>query len=447
MPFGRRSVEGHQTSPRHIWQYFSHQLRCGSWRFGVAKSGGESAGVVIPYLSTAKMFFVLTQACISILLFFAFAMDPQFVFALADSWSHKAPSPLPYQNATLTGRVENNDGKLRLILSNGSPQEFRGVCRISLGSDDNQKEVGQVELTLPAQDTLLLQITNILPSGDQYTLAIFDQNGSRRFLKIAPLRRVSDPTAAIAITLTPVQSQRSKAIGTLSIVGTSPPRSTENSNAEEFARAASQVQVQARLLADEEANDSFILSLEFRAQRPVNGATISITAGKLKDKKTVTINPQSHVEFKLPDQLETEHVGYTLTGKDGRVLAKGELDLQQLMADDFVTVNDIRTDRSSYDPGDTVRVTTLIEGKARNGYRLEVSARDGQSQIIFRDQKVIGAEDNTDSLEFMVSLPSNATAPVVFEFRIFNSETGLLFDSGEREIPMNDTKSPRRPTF
>ena len=202
--------------------------------------------------------------------------------------------------------------------------------------------------------------------------------------------------------------------------------------------------MQARLLANEQANDSFILSLEFRASRPVSGATIAIAAGKLKDKKTVSINPQSHVEFKLPDQLETERISYTLTGKDGRVLAKGELDLQQLMADDFVTVNDIRTDRSSYDPGDTARVTTLIEGKSRHGYRLEVSAKDGQSQNIFRDQKVIGADDNTSSLEFTVLIPSGATAPVVFEFKIFDSETGMLFDSGEREIPVNTAKPVRR---
>jgi hypothetical protein len=165
----------------------------------------------------------------------------------------------------------------------------------------------------------------------------------------------------------------------------------------------------------------------------------------LKDKKPLSINLQSHVEFKLPDQLETETISYLLTAKDGRVLAKGELDLQQLMADDFVTVNDIRTDRSTYDPGDTARVTALIEGKSRHGYRLEVSARDGQSQSVFRDQKVVGPDDNTSSLEFTVSLPSNATTPVIFEFKIFDSETGLLLDSGEREIPMNGTKSPRRP--
>jgi hypothetical protein len=415
----------------------------------MAKSGGESVGIVDSYLPTANMFFVLTQTCISILFFLALAMEPQFVFSSAKSWTNKAgrllPPPFVYQHNSLAGRIENNDGKLRLLLSNSSPQEFRGSCKISLGSDGNQKEIGQVEIILPPQETVLLQVSNFPPAGEQYTLTMFDQKGVRRFFKIAPLRRISDPTPAASVKLAPIQQQHSLTTTTLSVVGHSASSVKGNDNSGDFAHAAPQVQVQARLLANEEANDSFILSLEFRAQRPVSGATIAITAGKLKDKKPVSINPQSHVEFKLPDQLETETIGYLLTAKDGRVLAKGELDLQQLMADDLVTVNDIRTDRSSYDHGETVRVTALIEGKSRRGCRLEVSARDGQSQSIFRDQKVIEPDDNTSSLEFTVSLPGSATTPVVFEFKIFDSETGLLLDSGEREIPMNSPKSPRRP--
>ncbi|HMV86153.1 MAG TPA: hypothetical protein PLD20_09610 [Blastocatellia bacterium] len=310
-----------------------------------------------------------------------------------------------------------------------------------MGSDNEQKEIGQVQIALPPQETVLLQTNSIPASGDQYTMAIFDQNGFRRFLKIAPLRRISDSTPAIAIALTPIQ-QRPKAN---SIVGNPPPLPSQNNKAEDFAREASQVQVQARLLANEESNDSFLLSLELRAQLPVKGATISITAGKVKDKKPVSINPQARIEFKLPEQLEAEQISYVLTAKDGRVLAKGDLNLQELMADDLVTINDIRTDRASYDPGETARLTALIEGKSKQGYRLEVSARDGQGQSIFRDQKVVGAEDNVSSLEFSVALPESVNAPVVFEFRVFNAETGLMLDSGEREIPMNSAKPPRRP--
>src|SRR5262249_7073241 len=97
------------------------------------------------------------------------------------------------------------------------------------------------------------------------------------------------------------------------------------------------------------------------------------------------------------------------------------------------------------EPGESARITLLLEGKSRHGFRLEVSAKDGQSQPIFREQKVVGADEKADSLEFAVSIPAGASAPVIFEVKIFDSETGLLFDSGERQIPMINAKPPRRP--
>lgn len=391
---------------------------------------------------------MVTQFCILILFVCALAVKPQLGSPFTYSSAYKLTQPLPllpsYQYTGLTGRLENNDGKLRLVFSNGSPQQIRGTCRISLGGDEDQREVGQLELSLPPQEIVLLQLNNVPPSGTRYTLAIYDQKGVRRFFKIAPLGRVSDPTPAVAVTLMPVQQSVAKASTPLLAINSPSPSSTVSDSPDDFARAASQVQVQARLLASEDTNDSFILSLEFRSQRPVSKATIAINAGKVKDQKVVSINPQSRIEFKLPDQLETERINYVLTGKDGRVLAKGELDLQRLMADDFITVNDIRTDRSSYDPGETARITVILEGQSQHGRRLEVSARDGQSQNLFRDQKMIRANDNTLSYEFTISLPDGVAAPVVFEFKIFDSETEVLFDSGEREIPMNNTKPPRR---
>ena len=384
------------------------------------------------------MFFVLTQIRNLLLLLSVFAAGPQCVFA-------KPLRTLVYQGSSLAGWAENNDGRLRLVLTNNSPQQFRGTCRLSLGSDGDQKEIGQVVLSLPPQETTLLQLNNAMPSGQQYTLAIYDQKGVRRFFKIAPLRQISDPTPAQSVAVAPVpQIRPSQAKPATPLLPVNNPLAAAASETEEIIRATSQVQVQARLLASEEATAFFILSLEFRTQRPIKDAKIAIIAGKIKQNKQVSIYSQAQVEFKLPEQLETEQISYTLTGKDGRVLAKGDLDLQQLMTDGVVIANDIRTDRSSYEPGESARITLLLEGKSQHGFRLEVSAKDGQSQTIFRDQKTIGADDKAESQEFTISIPANASAPIFFEFKIFDSETGLLFDSGEREIPMN-TKSPRHP--
>lgn len=404
---------------------------------------------MIPYWSTAEIFFVLTQIFIPVLLFSVFAAEPHSAFPpfspIPNSNSIPANSRMfsaVAQNTALTGRVENNNGKLRIVLTNDSASEFRGICKISLGNDGNQKEVGQLGLTLPPQEVVLLQVNNVPPSGDQYTLAIYDQKGVRRLLKIAPLRAVADPTPAVAVTLVPIHPQRPKTTMPLLAAGNSAAAVTDQTD--EFARTALQVQIQARLLANEEANDSFLLSLELRSQRPVNNATMVIVAGKVKDSKKVSLNSQSHIEFQLPDRLDTETLSYTLTAKDGRVLAKGDLDLQELMADGNVTVNDIRTDRATYDPGESARMTVLLEGKSRHGFRLEVSAKDGQNRTFFQDQKTVRAEENPNSMEFTVSIPPGSLAPVIFEFRIFDAETGLLLDSGEREIPVSNTKPARR---
>lgn len=389
---------------------------------------------------------MVTYIGLFLLSFSAFAANSELVLLQAFlSRNHSFTSSEIKQRPSISGRLENNNGQLRLVLTNDSPQQFHGFARIGLGNSEEQKDIGQIELALPAQELSLLQLSGVNPSGDQYSLSVFDQKGVRVFFKIAPIRRVSDSTPAIPVSLLPIQQQRPKTKTPLTITGTGSTVVTPTvSKIDEFARVASRVQVQARLLANEEANDSFILLFELRAQRPVYNATISINAGKTKDRKPVSVNLQSQVEFVVPIELDSETISYVLTGKDGKVLANGELELQQLMADDYITVGDIRTDRSGYKPGETARVTVLLEGKAKAGYRLEVSLRHNQTQTVFQDQKTVKATDNSDSMDFVIVIPNRITAPVIFEFRIYDAETGLLFDSGERELPLTEIKSPQK---
>ncbi len=388
-------------------------------------------------MSTANMFFMVAKIRNLILAFSALAAGSQLAVSQT-LYARQAllPNQSKSQRASLNGWLENNGGRLRLILNNNSPWEFRGTAKISLGNSDEQKEIGMVPLALPAQEINLLQITGATLTGDHYALAIYDQRGARLFFRIAPLRMAVDPTPAKNVALIPLQTVKSA-----SNTSTATNPVSAKANTDEFARVATGVQVKARVLAGIESSESFILSFELRAQRPILNATISIAAAKLKEQKPVSVNLQSQVDFKLPESLESNTVKYTITGKDGNVLAKGELDLNVLMAEDSVMVNDIRTDRQSYQPGETARFTVITEGKAQSGYRLEVSVRDAQSQTIFNDQKTIGADENTNTFDFTITLPNNLSAPAIFEFRIFDAETGLLFDSGEREIPMA-TKPP-----
>lgn len=388
-------------------------------------------------MPTAEMFFMLTRIRNFALFTCAFLVAGQWEF---ESFGRVyAQAPQARQRFSVNGAVENNDGKLRLVLTNNSPGEFHGVARIGLGNSDEQKEIGDVSITLPSNEVSLFQITGVAPSGDHYTLAIYDQFGGRLFFRIAPLRQISDPTSATVVAITPIQSPKSRASTSSSSAEASAlpakPYSTDK-----FAIIATQVQVKTRLLASQDGGDSFTLFFELRAQKPVNTAILAISADKLKDQKQISINLQSNVEFRLPDSLQTDKVNYILNDKDGRVLAKGELNLQKLMDDDFVSASDIRTDRTSYQSGEMVRMTVMLEGKSQSGYRVEVSVRDGQSQVFFRDQKIIGKDESFNSLDFSFTLPNNVSAPVAFEFRIFDAETGLLFDSGEREVPIAPAK-------
>ncbi len=343
----------------------------------------------------------------------------------------------------LQAKLENNDGKLRLNLTNNAAQEFRGVVRISLGSDTEQREIGELALQLAPQDITLLTLANASPSGQQYTLTIYDQKGALVIYKVSTMQRVSDTTPSRTVQLIPSKTLRparantaNTALGTSNRNPVETP--TEVSVTDEAARLASSVQVQAHLLAGTETPESFAVAFELSSQRPFYNATLAISVGKHKDSKPTSVNRTTHVEFKLPGHLETDRIAYVLNQKDGRILAKGEIQISQLMAEDTITVADIRTDRASYELGQLARVTVVLDGKSRNGYRLEVQAKDGQGLSFFSDQRQVSAEDTTKVHEFTITLATNASTPLTFEFRIFDLATGLLFDSGERTIPLTE---------
>jgi hypothetical protein len=343
---------------------------------------------------------------------------------------------------SLSGGIENNHGQIRLSLTNNSSREFRGVGVIGIGGDTEQKEIGQLALTLPPQETVVLQLSGVAPSGNQFSLKVLDQNGALVYFKIAPIKSVSDPAPAMAVTLSPV-SKKSPTTISPGKPAPSLPNDTLLANNPNSAMAIAEVTIKGRLLAGQSENDPFVVAFEMTAIRPVHDATLSITLGKHKDSKPVSIKRDLTVEFKLPDQLDGERISYEMTAKNGRVIVKGDLDIDQLMAEDFVTVADIRTDKSSYDLGDPVNITVQLEGKSPHGYRLEAAVKDGQGVILFQEQFQAGADNQTNSQSFTITLPREMTSPVALEFKLFDAGTGLLFDSGEREIPVNNAK--RRP--
>jgi hypothetical protein len=388
---------------------------------------------------------VLTRSLNLLLLFVAIATGSHLVIAQSSN-SHL----IQEQSAALAGVIENNHGRLRINLTNNSPREFRGTARISLGSDSEQKEIGQVELVVPAQETRIFKLTSVTASGSHFTLAIYHQKGVLVLYQIAPIKSVSDSMPETAVILTPLTGTSHRPNSVPEVNNVSLPASTtgKNNHHHPGSNIVAEALVQARLVADEGETDSFLIAFELSSQQPVKDATLAIKNGQFNDSKPLSLpgnGRQAVIKFKLPDQLENEQISYELANQEGRLLAKGELNLEQLIAGDSVTVLDIRTDRQSYDPGDSAKLIILLEGKSPRGYRIEVSAKDGRGKVFFRDQKQVVADHQTMTQEFDIALPSDLSSPVHFEFKIYDGETKLLFDSGEREISINQAKSSSRP--
>jgi hypothetical protein len=324
----------------------------------------------------------------------------------------------------LTGTLESSGGAYLLILDNNSAYEVHGTARLSLGKEGNQAEAGQLAFVLAPNETRVLRLNALKVTGDQYTLRLYDQRSVLIFYRIALVRQAPGVTPSNAETVA------------LSNEAPPKPSTPPNPNPVPAATQAAEpeVQIKPRLIAGARENDPFILSFDLSATRAIMDASLEITAGKVKRSKAVSINRHAVVEINLPEYLESNQIGYTLTRKDGSVIAQGTADLDKLFADDHVTVGDIRTDRTSYAPGETARITVVLEGQSPRGYKLEVVVRDFSGSNLFNNTVLGEPGEAAKNQEFTFTLPLEVKGPILFEFKVYDAENNTVFDSGEREI-------------
>jgi hypothetical protein len=331
----------------------------------------------------------------------------------------------------LTANLESSGRQYLLALDNNSDREFRGHVRVSLGQESEQLDAGQVAITLPPNGTksLLLNVDNI--TGAHYTLQILDQKGTLVFYKVAPIRPVAGAllSGVETVSLAKVTAPNSPPTSTsLPVPTPSPPV------------PAPEVQIKPRLIAGAQDNDPFLLAFDIAATKAILNATLNLNLGKAKLSKPVSINKHAVVEFNLPDYLETNQLTYQLKRQDGSIVAEGSTDLDKLFADDHVTVADIRPDRVAYGPGETVRLIVALEGQSPHGFKLEVIARDYSGNTFFTNTVYGNPGETVKEKEFTFAMPGEVKGPVVFEFKVYDGETGLLFDSGERELTIKETR-------
>lgn len=351
-------------------------------------------------------------------------------FAVFPSLAQTQPSAK--QRPSLTANLESSGAQYLLSLDNDSEREFRGSARLSLGKDGNFIEAGQLPLVLPPNDTKALLLKDVQASGDQYMLQIFDQQGALVFYKVAPVRAVAGATLNHAETVALSNGPP------VAVLSTQPQL---NPPTQQPAVPVPEVQLKVRLVAGTQDNDPFVLAFDLAANKAIFDATLELSLGKNQDKKPVNLNKHAVIEFKLPEYLDSNQVAYKLTRKDGSVITEGTTDLDKLFADDHVTVADIRTDRVAYSPGETARVTVALEGVSPHGFKLEVIARDYAGKTFYTHTAHGGPGEEVKEKEFALLLPGDVKGPVIFEFKVSDGETGLLFDSGEREIAVKEAKS------
>jgi len=335
----------------------------------------------------------------------------------------------------IIGEVEREGAKIQLVLTNPSDTRvFQGSAKVSVGLSADATI--QLTITLAPNETRRFPLTASTTSGqsgDQYSLTIYNQTGALVLSKIAPIK-----TAA----------------------GSAAPKQTSAPK-----KDSKEVNVNARLtrgLASRDAElptpeevEPFLLTFDIESPIPIKNASFTLIAKDFQQRRPVTIQEQVGglvtLEFKLPDTLGERKLKYTLTSEAGQPLARGEVDLDQVTAADAVSVGALTFDRSAYAPGESARAIIELQGNTTRSYRLELTVKDGGGNLLIKDHRRGSNSEGKSRQEFLLEIPREVKGPIIVAYQVFGVQNGALFDSGTREIVLNEaqenkTDGPKRPS-
>jgi hypothetical protein len=185
---------------------------------------------------------------------------------------------------------------------------------------------------------------------------------------------------------------------------------------------------------------SVVLAFEITAPTPLINASLSVKANEFKERQAITIQGTGSAEFKLPDDFNESKINYTLTDASGKTLIAGEFDFEALRMEDSVHVSEAKFDQETYTPGQSASLVMTLEGRSQYGYLLEVTAKDVNGALLLNDSRR-GTYHNGKSIqEFHIEIPAEAQGVVAVEFKALGNLTKKLFDSGSRNIIINNTQ-------
>jgi|SRR5215468_5604236 len=326
----------------------------------------------------------------------------------------------------IVGEVERAGAQIQLVLTNPSDTRvFQGVANVSVGLSTDAAI--RFTITLAPNETRRFPLTASRTSGqssDQYSLTVYNQNGALVLSRIAPIKTTGGSERATG----PKQASTSK-------------------------KGSEELRVNARLTSGLASRDAeiptsdqvgtLLLNFEIESATPIKDASFTLSAKDFQRRQPVTVQGRADIEFKLPEKLGERKLSYTLTAKAGQPLARGEVDLDQLTASDAVSVGALTFDRAGYKPGESARVVIELLGDAPRGYRLELTVKDGGGNLLLKDERRGSNTAGKSRQEFTLEIPREVKGPVIVAYQVFGGQTGAPFDSGVREIILNESQEDK----
>ncbi len=192
-----------------------------------------------------------------------------------------------------------------------------------------------------------------------------------------------------------------------------------------------------------EESPSMVLAFDITAPSPIINASLSVSAKGFKGRQAITIQRAGSAEFELPDDFNEPKINYTLTDASGKTLIAGEFDFEALRSEDSVRVSEVKFDRESYGPGQSAHLVMTLEGRSPSGYVLEVTAKDENGSFLLNESRKGIFSKGKSFQEFQIEIPAEAHGGIAVEFKASGNLTRKLFDSGTRDLIINDTQDEK----
>jgi hypothetical protein len=325
------------------------------------------------------------------------------------------------KSPAITGEVERVGARVQLVLTNPSDtREFQGVAKVSVGL--SAEVATQLAIKLAPNETRSFPLKISETSGDQYSLAVYNQTGAVVLYKIAQVKTTAGSGTAPRQAPTPKKSSNEVRVD---------------------AQLTRGVASQDAELPTPEQVEPFILTFKIESDTPVKDASFALNAKDFQRRQQITVEGRASLEFKLPETLSERKLSYKLTSVTGQTLASDEVDLDQLTASDAVSVSSLTFDRSAYAPGESARAVVELQGDTPRGYRLELTIKDAGGNLLFKDARKGSNKAGKSRQEFSIEIPREATVAILVAYQVFGGQTGTLFDSGSREIVLNGAREDK----